>query len=117
MNHPAMKTVAPVRKALGVRTAFNLLGPLTNAARAQHVVIGEADGRMGSRGDGPMCHWPRRGARLRETFPQTLTCLPFLPYPLTLPYLGVFDEQLVDLMANTLMEVSVYIGLHAHMGT
>ena len=40
MNHPAMKTVAPVRKALGVRTAFNLLGPMTNAAGAQHVVIG-----------------------------------------------------------------------------
>ena len=40
MNHPAMKTVAPVRKALGVRTAFNLLGPMTNAASAQPVVIG-----------------------------------------------------------------------------
>lgn len=39
-NHPAMKAVAPVRKTLGVRTAFNLLGPLTNAARAQRVVIG-----------------------------------------------------------------------------
>ena len=40
MNHPTMKVVAPVRKALGVRTAFNLLGPMTNAANAQHVVIG-----------------------------------------------------------------------------
>lgn len=40
MNHPAMKTVAPIRKQLGVRTAFNLLGPMTNAAGAQHVVIG-----------------------------------------------------------------------------
>eukprot|EP00633_Aureoumbra_lagunensis_P004296 CAMPEP_0197316090 /NCGR_PEP_ID=MMETSP0891-20130614/40912_1 /TAXON_ID=44058 ORGANISM="Aureoumbra lagunensis, Strain CCMP1510" /NCGR_SAMPLE_ID=MMETSP0891 /ASSEMBLY_ACC=CAM_ASM_000534 /LENGTH=390 /DNA_ID=CAMNT_0042805389 /DNA_START=8 /DNA_END=1177 /DNA_ORIENTATION=+ len=39
-NHPAMKAVAPIRKALGVRTAFNLLGPLTNAAGAQCVVIG-----------------------------------------------------------------------------
>ena len=39
-NHPAMKAVAPIRKKLGVRTAFNLLGPLTNAASAQHVVIG-----------------------------------------------------------------------------
>jgi len=57
VNHPAMKTVAPIRKALGVRTAFNLLGPMTNAANARHVVI------------------------------------------------GVFDEELVDLMANTLMEV------------
>jgi anthranilate phosphoribosyltransferase len=40
VNHPSMKAVAPVRKALGVRTAFNLLGPMTNAAGAQHVVIG-----------------------------------------------------------------------------
>mmetsp|Transcript_7739 Transcript_7739/g.22992 ORF Transcript_7739/g.22992 Transcript_7739/m.22992 type:complete len:400 (+) Transcript_7739:126-1325(+) len=39
-NHPAMRFVAPVRRALGVRTAFNLLGPLTNAAGAQRVVIG-----------------------------------------------------------------------------
>jgi len=39
-NHPAMKAVAPIRKTLGVRTAFNLLGPLTNAASAQRVVIG-----------------------------------------------------------------------------
>eukprot|EP01041_Mallomonas_annulata_P008115 gene8115-16657_t len=40
INHPTMKTVAPIRKSLGVRTAFNILGPLTNAANAQHVVIG-----------------------------------------------------------------------------
>lgn len=39
INHPAMKQVAPVRKALGVRTVFNILGPLTNAAGAQHVVM------------------------------------------------------------------------------
>jgi len=40
VNHPAMKMVAPIRKALGVRSVFNLLGPLTNAAGAQHVVVG-----------------------------------------------------------------------------
>lgn len=57
VNHPSMKAVAPIRKALGVRTAFNLLGPMTNAAGAQHVVI------------------------------------------------GVFHEELVELMANALMEV------------
>jgi anthranilate phosphoribosyltransferase len=57
VNHPAMKAVAPIRKSLGVRTAFNLLGPMTNAAGAQHVVI------------------------------------------------GVFHEELVELMANSLMEV------------
>lgn len=40
VNHPAMKYVAPVRKKLGVRTVFNILGPMTNAAGAQHAVIG-----------------------------------------------------------------------------
>jgi len=41
--HPAMKEVAPVRRQLGVRTIFNLLGPLSNPARATHQVIGVAD--------------------------------------------------------------------------
>jgi anthranilate phosphoribosyltransferase len=40
INHPAMKHVAPVRKKLGVRTCFNILGPITNAAGAQYCVIG-----------------------------------------------------------------------------
>ncbi len=42
--HPAMKAVAPVRRELRVRTVFNLLGPLTNPARATHQVIGVAHG-------------------------------------------------------------------------
>lgn len=40
VNHPAMRHVAPVRRALGVRTCFNILGPMTNAAGAQRAVIG-----------------------------------------------------------------------------
>ena len=39
-HHPAMKNVAPVRKELGVRTIFNILGPLTNPADAQHILMG-----------------------------------------------------------------------------
>ena len=39
-HHPAMKAVMPVRKALGVRTIFNILGPLTNPAGAQAQVMG-----------------------------------------------------------------------------
>lgn len=38
--HPAMKAIAPVRAALGVRTIFNLLGPLANPAHAPYAVIG-----------------------------------------------------------------------------
>ena len=38
--HPAMKAIAPVRTALGVRTVFNILGPLTNPARPAFHVIG-----------------------------------------------------------------------------
>lgn len=40
VNHPAMRHVAPVRKRLGLRTCFNILGPMTNAAGAQRAVIG-----------------------------------------------------------------------------
>jgi anthranilate phosphoribosyltransferase len=38
--HPAMKNVAPVRKELGIRTVFNILGPLTNPARTPTQIVG-----------------------------------------------------------------------------
>jgi anthranilate phosphoribosyltransferase len=38
--HPAMKNVAPVRNELGVRTVFNILGPLTNPARTPAQIVG-----------------------------------------------------------------------------
>lgn len=43
LYHPAMKHVAPVRREIGVRTVFNILGPLTNPARAAHQVLGASD--------------------------------------------------------------------------
>ena len=38
--HPAMKAVAPVRREMGVRTLFNILGPLTNPAGAPNILMG-----------------------------------------------------------------------------
>ncbi|MBM4195636.1 MAG: anthranilate phosphoribosyltransferase [Gammaproteobacteria bacterium] len=41
--HPAMKAIAPVRRALGARTVFNLLGPLTNPAAPRYGLLGAFD--------------------------------------------------------------------------
>ena len=41
--HPAMKNIAPIRNALGVRTVFNILGPLTNPAQPPFHLIGAYD--------------------------------------------------------------------------
>jgi len=40
IHHPSMKVVAPVRREMGVRTIFNILGPLTNPANAPSVLMG-----------------------------------------------------------------------------
>lgn len=42
MYHPAMKAVAPIRKALGIRTVFNLIGPLLNPMEPEYSMIGVA---------------------------------------------------------------------------
>lgn len=38
--HPSMKYVGPIRKALGVRTVFNIMGPLLNPAASKHLMLG-----------------------------------------------------------------------------
>lgn len=40
IHHPAMKNIAPVRREMGVRTIFNILGPLTNPAGAPNILMG-----------------------------------------------------------------------------
>src|SRR3546814_3223029 len=40
IHHPAMKVVAPVRREMGVRTLFNILGPPTNPAGAPNILMG-----------------------------------------------------------------------------
>ena len=44
--HPAMRNTVPVRAELGIRTVFNILGPLTNPAGATHQLLGVADKNM-----------------------------------------------------------------------
>ncbi|HOS42437.1 MAG TPA: anthranilate phosphoribosyltransferase [Armatimonadota bacterium] len=44
--HPAMKHAAPVRREIGIRTVFNILGPLTNPAGAPHQVVGVYDAAL-----------------------------------------------------------------------
>ena len=44
--HQAMKYVGPIRKELGIRTVFNILGPLTNPANPEYMVMGVYDGSL-----------------------------------------------------------------------
>jgi anthranilate phosphoribosyltransferase len=46
MFHPAMKYVQPIRKSLGFRTVFNILGPLANPASVPSLVLGVAEERL-----------------------------------------------------------------------
>jgi anthranilate phosphoribosyltransferase len=47
--HPAMKHAAPVRREIGIRTVFNILGPLTNPAMTCHQLLGVADPSLGEK--------------------------------------------------------------------
>ncbi len=47
--HPAMKYAAPVRREIGIRTVFNILGPLTNPAGVAHMLLGVASESLGGK--------------------------------------------------------------------
>ena len=47
--HPAMKHAAPTRREIGIRTVFNILGPITNPAGAEYQVIGVASPQLGEK--------------------------------------------------------------------
>ena len=47
--HPAMKHAAPVRREIGIRTVFNILGPLTNPARVEHLLLGVPSEELGQK--------------------------------------------------------------------
>ena len=61
--HEAMKYAAPVRRELGIRTVFNLLGPLTNPAGAKRQLLGVYDGRWTEHGECASPPWFRPCAR------------------------------------------------------
>src|SRR4051812_45977169 len=48
-SHPAMKHAGPTRREIGVRTAFNLVGPLTNPAGTRRQLLGVGDGAVAAR--------------------------------------------------------------------
>jgi anthranilate phosphoribosyltransferase len=47
--HPAMKHAAPVRREIGIRTVFNILGPLTNPAGVEHIMLGVPSEEVGNK--------------------------------------------------------------------
>ena len=55
--HPAMKHVGPTRREIGIRTVFNILGPLTNPARTPYQVLGVPDtSLLHKMGEGPAAY-------------------------------------------------------------
>ena len=53
--HPSMRYAAPVRREIGIRTVFNILGPLTNPARAQCMLLGVAYPQLGGQMAEALC--------------------------------------------------------------
>ena len=67
--HPAMKAIAPVRQALGVRTIFNVLGPLTNPAEPPYQVVGAYSAAMAELMAGTLAGMPGYSLKPRADLP------------------------------------------------
>ena len=107
MYHPAFRHTGPVRRELGVPTAFNYLGPLTNPARPTSLAVGVADPAMGpvlagvyaSRGESALVFHGEGLDELTTTGPSTVwiaadgavTAADFDPATLGLPRATVDD--------------------------
>ena len=116
MYHPAFRHTGPVRRELGVPTAFNYLGPLTNPARPTSLAVGVADPAMGpvlagvyvSRGESALVFHGEGLDELTTTGPSTVwiaadgavTINEFDPAALGLPRATIDDLRGGDPAAN-----------------
>jgi anthranilate phosphoribosyltransferase len=128
LYHPAFRHTAPVRRELGVPTAFNFLGPLTNPARPSSLAVGVADPRMGgvlagvlaARGNTAMVFHGGGLDELTTTGPSTVwvvadgtvTLTELDPLPLGLPRATIADLRGADATHNASVVRSVLAGEH-----
>jgi anthranilate phosphoribosyltransferase len=126
MYHPAFRHTGPVRRELGVPTAFNLLGPLTNPARPTSLAVGVADPRMGpvlagvyaGRGDAALVFHGGGLDELSTTGPSTVwiaaggavSMVEFDPAALGLPRASIADLRGGDPAHNADVTRSVLAG-------
>jgi anthranilate phosphoribosyltransferase len=128
LYHPAFRHTGPVRRELGVPTAFNFLGPLTNPARPSSLAVGVADPRMGgvlagvlaARGNTAMVFHGGGLDELTTTGPSTVwvvadgavTLTELDPLPLGLPRATIADLRGADATHNASVVRSVLTGEH-----
>ncbi len=94
--HPAMKAVSPVRKALGIRTVFNLLGPLVNPAAPTHQLVGAYSPRAARLLAGALAGMGLERAFVVHGAPAWDEATPVGPFLLLDVLEGVVQERMVD---------------------
>jgi anthranilate phosphoribosyltransferase len=94
--HPAMRHIAPVRRALGARTVFNLLGPLTNPAAPPHLLLGAFSPAAARLMAAAVAELPITRAFVVHGAPGWDEPTPVGPFLLLDVQNGTVDERLVD---------------------